>query len=274
MLQKFLIFISVCLLYVQVHAQNTFTSVAFVKKIQGAFSLFSVDELGSLYAYTNNGQFKKYNSNLDSLAVFNDVRRYGKLFSIHAENPLRTMLYFRDYRTIILLDRMLQLIQKVDLRKLNLYQIKAIAQSYDNKIWIFDEQESKIKKITLEGTVDFESTDLRLVFDEKISPAKMFEFQGYLYLFDPVNGIYMFDYYGGFKRKLIYKNLIDLQPSANYLIGRATGELVLINPNQIDSNEFRFKDEWVNDPQIIFSSNVVFCLNRDGINKYSFKLNQ
>ena len=106
---------------------NNFTHLQ--KTIQGEFSYFMPDELGNVFALTPNGQLKKYNNNLDSMGVFNDVRRYGKLYSISLENPLRTVLYFKDYKTILVLDRLMQVVNKIDLRKAGIFQVKAVAQS-------------------------------------------------------------------------------------------------------------------------------------------------
>ena len=112
-------------------AQNL-NNLSLSKTIQGDFEYFMPDELGNLFGLTKSGQLKKYNVSLDSMGVFNEVRRYGKLYSISADNPLRTVLYFKDYRTILVLDRLMQVVNKIDLRKAGIFQVKAVAQSYDN----------------------------------------------------------------------------------------------------------------------------------------------
>lgn len=50
------------------------------KTYPGDVTDFSVDNLGNIFIIYQNGQLKKLNPNGDSLAVFNNVRRYGKLF--------------------------------------------------------------------------------------------------------------------------------------------------------------------------------------------------
>ncbi len=73
-----------------VAAQNL-NDLSLSKTIQGDFEYFMPDELGNIFGLTKSGQLKKYNNNLDSMGVFNEVRRYGKLYSISADNPLRTV---------------------------------------------------------------------------------------------------------------------------------------------------------------------------------------
>ena len=64
------------------------------KIIKGEFTDFTVDNLDYIYLFTPSGQLKKLKPNGDSLAVFNDVRRYGKVYSIDVSNPLKVLLYF------------------------------------------------------------------------------------------------------------------------------------------------------------------------------------
>ncbi len=78
--------------------------------------------------------------------MYIDVKRYGKIYSIDASNPLKILVYFRDFATIVVLDRLLTVRNTIDLRKQNIYQAQAVATSYDGNIWVYDELESKLKK--------------------------------------------------------------------------------------------------------------------------------
>lgn len=66
---------------------------------------FSVDQMGNLYIATPSMQLKKINEKGDSLAVFNLSKRYGKLSYIDVNNPLKALLYFKNFSTIISVDR-------------------------------------------------------------------------------------------------------------------------------------------------------------------------
>ena len=70
-------------------AAQTDTIFKIQKTYPGEVLDFSIDNLGNIFILYQNGQLKKLNPNGDSLAVFNDVRRYGKLFSIDVTNPLK-----------------------------------------------------------------------------------------------------------------------------------------------------------------------------------------
>jgi hypothetical protein len=208
-----------------------------VKAINGEFSSFTADNLGNLYIISKNNQLKKLNPKGDSMGVFNDVRKYGKLFSIDATNPLKTILFYRDFRTIVVLDRLMNIINTIDLRKQNIFQVRSVAPSYDNNIWIFDEQESKLKKVAEDGRVVSETADLRLVFDEAPAPVSMFDQNGFVYLYDPNKGMYIFDYYGALKNKLPLLNWTDVQVVGNTILGRKEGNLTVYETGSLQLKE-------------------------------------
>ncbi|HET9280167.1 MAG TPA: hypothetical protein VFN95_18355, partial [Flavitalea sp.] len=160
-------------------AASAFAQMDTVFRIQktypGDVADFSVDNFGNIFILFSNGQLKKLNPNGDSLAVFNNVKRYGKLFSIDVSNPLKILLYYKDFSTVVILDRLLNFRGMIDLRKLNLYQVKAIGQSYDNNVWVFDELESKLKRVSEEGKIIDQSTDFRVLFDSVPSPQHIID---------------------------------------------------------------------------------------------------
>ena len=62
-----------------------------------------------------------------------------------------------------MLDRFLNVRNTIDLRSSGILQARAVAQSYDNNYWVFDELESKIKKVDDNGKVLLESADFRMI---------------------------------------------------------------------------------------------------------------
>jgi hypothetical protein len=266
------LFILIILFSNQLVAQDL-KALSLTKTINGDFDYFMPDELGNVFALTKSGQLKKYNNNLDSMGVFNDVRRYGKLYSISADNPLRTVLYFKDYRTILVLDRLMQVVNKIDLRKAGIFQVKAVAQSYDNLFWIFDEQESKLKKIDEEGKQVLTTADLRLVFTEPIIPSNLFDLGGYVYLYDQKNGLFIFDYYGALKNKIAFIDWRQVHPVGKQIVGIKNNLLLSYTPGNIDTKEFPLVEQLIHFDQIHFTSNGCYLLKAGSIYKYDWKSN-
>ena len=121
------------------------TTFSLLRTIPGDIESFTVDNLDNIYILNSHNQVKKLNANGDSVAVFNDVKKYGKATLLDVSNPLKVLLYYKDFATIVVLDRFLNVVNSIDLRKQNIFQAKAVAQSYDNKVWVYDELENKLK---------------------------------------------------------------------------------------------------------------------------------
>ena len=195
------------------------SSFRFLKSVKGNFSSFNVDNLDNVYLITNTNQLKKINSNGDSVGVFNDVKRFGNPSSIDVTNPLKILLYYKNFSTVVILDRLLNIRNTINFRKQNIFLVKTIASSYDNNIWLFDEQESKLKKIDDGGNVLLETIDLRSILDSVPSPVSIIDHEGFVYVYDPQKGLFVFDYYGTFKNKLTFLNWQDVDVAGKMVYG-------------------------------------------------------
>src|SRR5256885_10738969 len=93
------------------------TPYKLIATIHGDVVNFTVDNLDNVYVLTSTDQLKKYNANGDSVAVFNNIKKFGKVSLIDASNPLKILLYYKDFSTIVVLDRLLATRNTIDLRK-------------------------------------------------------------------------------------------------------------------------------------------------------------
>ncbi len=170
--------------------------------IPGNYVQFSVDQLGNIYLINTQNQLKKLSAQLDSIAVFNDIKRLGNIDKIDVSNPLKTLVYYKQFGHIVLLDRFLNPRNTINLRQRSLPLINAIAQSYDNQIWLFDEWNFSIKKMNDAGEITEESPDLRQALSYEASPENMIDADGLLYTYHPKTGWKIFDYYGALKQSV------------------------------------------------------------------------
>src|SRR5690606_8458948 len=123
------------------------------------------------------------------------------------------------FATVVMLDRFLNVVNIVDLRKQNIFQAKVIAQSYDNKIWVFDEMENKLKKIDEDGKLLQETPDFRLFMDKTIVPVEVADENKYVYLYDSTAGVYVFDYFGTLNNVIMIHHWQNLKITGNYIFG-------------------------------------------------------
>jgi len=227
-----------------------------IKTITGDIVDFTVDNLDNIYIVNSKNQLRKYDMNGDSVGAFNDVRKFGKATFIDASNPLKVLLYYKDFTTVVVLDRFLNLRNSIDLRKQNIFQVKAVSQSYDNRIWLFDELENKLKKIDEDGKLMQETPDFRLLLGKAISPVKIFDENKYVYVYDSINGIYVFDYFGALKNNILIQQWQNLKVTGKYIFGSRADSLY-----RYEISSFHY-DEWKMPEQISKSKAFNFTSSR------------
>lgn len=240
------------------------TSLPLAKIIRGGYADFSVDNLGNIFLLDSNNQLKKLSPSGDSVAIFNDVRQYGRVYSIDAGNPLKILIYYRDFGIIVVLDRLLNVRTTIDLRKQNIFQAKAICQSYDNAIWIYDEGEAKLKRIGDDGSLIDQTGDFRLQLDEAPSPNFIEDHDRLVYLYDSSKGLLVFDYFGTLKNKLAFTGWQDFQMAGKYIVGRKGVLLERYLLSSLSLEEKRLPGILKNTDKIRIAGERLFCL-RGGI---------
>ena len=247
------------------------TSFQLLKVLKGDIVNFTVDNLDNIYILNSRNQIKKYNANGDSVAIFNDVKKFGKATLVDVSNPLKVVLYYKDFATVVMLDRFLNVLNTIDLRKQNIFQARAIAQSYDNKIWVFDELENKLKKIDEDGKLLQETPDFRLLFDRAVMPTKIFDENKYVYLYDSLRGINVFDYYGALKNNIIITGWQNFKVTGKYIFGSKADTLY-----RYDISNFMY-DEWTKPEGLIkrksfnFTSSRLYALKKDSVEIYTIR---
>ncbi len=267
---KYILLLSSCVIAASAKAQED-SVFKFVKTIPGNFTYFAVDNLDNLYLVNQNNQLKKLNSRGDSLSVFNDVKRYGKLYSIDVTNPLKVLLYYKAFSTVVVLDRMLNSRNTIDFRKQNIFRVKALATSYDNNIWIFDEQDLKLKKIDEQGKVLQETVDCRQLFDSVPSPEQIIDRDNFVYLYDPAKGFYIFDYYGAFKNKLGFTGWENTDAAGKVVYGFTSKKFLSYQLSTLSLKEYLLPRFFGKYSSIKAVNGMVYLLKENGLDIYTIK---
>lgn len=265
----FLLSITLIFFYTPVcYAQND-SAFVFLKKLTFPVSSFTVDNIGELYIITPNNQLKKYNEKGDSVGVFNQVTKYGKLSYADAQNPWKALLFYQSFSTIVILDKYLNVLTSIDLRKKNIFDVQAVTTSYDNNIWLYDEQENKLKKIDDNGNTLSETVDFRILFDSAPAPKKIIDRDGFVYLYDPQKGVYIFDYYGSFKSKLTFLHWSDIEVIGKNIYGFDKESLFKYTPPLPDFTTYALPAALKGAHSLKFSNHKMYILKNEQLSIYS-----
>lgn len=263
-LKIILLLIFTCLQFTAKAYGDTSWHLTQINFIEGNYADFNVDNLNNIYLINNNSSIKKLNDSGDSVAVFNNIRKYGNVFTLDVTNPLKILLYYKDFSTIIILDRFLNAVNTIDLRQKGILQAKAVAISYDNNYWVFDELNNTLKKLGNNSNLLLETSDFRTLFSEPFNPDRIIDNNGLLYLYDINSGWRIFDYYGAFKQYIPAASWQDVQVANKVLSGhdkkkfyQTTPETILIKSYEhFDSGGFI---------KAIWQTNKLYMLKNNGL---------
>lgn len=231
----------------------------------------AVDNLDNLYVLTTTDQLIKYNAAGDSVSAYNDVRRFGKLHAIDVTNPLRLLLFYKDFSNVVLLDRQLSVRTAIELRRKNILQAGAVGLSYDNNIWLFDEYDNKLKKINEEGTILQETPDLRTIFGFALQPQQIIDQDNNVYLYDSKQGVFVFDHYGTFRKKLPITNWQRIAVFDKYVYGiTADAAFNYYNTATLLSNQRQLPQVQNSRYNYHVANNKLFAWTKDSLHIYTY----
>jgi len=122
-------------------------------------SNLQLDNIGNLFVVKNNRVLQKYNKEA-TLQLTYDNQNDGFITSVDAQNPLYILVFYYDASRIKILDRNLAELHSLDLNSISPNDFTAASLSNDNQIWLYDNTERKLKKVSIQGKPVTESLDL------------------------------------------------------------------------------------------------------------------
>ncbi len=188
----------------------------------------TVDRILSTYIIDDENQLQKFSKDGELVARFSE-NRYGKLTSVDATSPFNILLFYKDFATIVATDNQLNPRTLYRLASIGMNNISAVALSDDNYIWVFDRQESKLKKVNTKYEVIQESLALNSLLGVDIDPTFMIERDRRVFVSDPELGILIFDIFGNYYNSIPVTDLEYFQVFNNNLIFYQDGDVKLMD---------------------------------------------
>lgn len=177
----------------------------FTLPVQAAFA--TADHLSNTYLVKTDNSVEKFDSTGKRVARYTN-NRLGRIAFADAANPLKILLWYADFQTIVTIDRTLNEIGQLNLNETDFATTKCIGQAQDGNIWIYDDARFRLLKITPAGALVLESQPLNLVFPERLSATCIRDNGEKVFVSDPQQGISAFDQYG-----YLLKTFPDLKTS-------------------------------------------------------------
>jgi hypothetical protein len=215
--------------------------------IKGKADFFSTDNFGNTYLVKGD-EIRKYNPNGDLLKIYSN-KNLGKITSIDASNPLRLLVFYKDFSSIVILDDLLsQNSDIINLMDLNLEQSDLVCTSFNNGMWFFDRQNTNLIRLNDNLQTAVNTGNLNRLLGSDLKPNFILEYDGMVYLNNPTEGILVFDIYGTYSKTIAIKGLQHFQVKEQGLIYFVDGVLKSYNLKQLTTAEIPFSG--VNDARI------------------------
>ena len=158
---------------------------------------FTADNLGNVF-FVRDAELLKYSSEGKMLGRYSNLK-LGAITSVDATNPLKIMVYYKDYQQIIFLDNQLSPHNNsVSLQDLGLEQASLVCSGINNSFWVYDRRNNELVRFDQHSKKIASTGNLKQVLNEQIAPDLIKEQNNYLYLNCSGSGIYVFDIFGAF----------------------------------------------------------------------------
>lgn len=157
--------------------------------------LATADHLSNIYLIAADNSIEKYDSTGLRVARFTN-NRLGQANSLDVTNPLKILVWFADFQTVVTLDRTLNEMGQLTLVEAGFPAVRCVALAQDGNFWIYDDAGFRLLKISTSGTILLESQPMNMVFPERMAATCIRDNGEMVFISDPEQGISAFDQYG------------------------------------------------------------------------------
>ncbi len=203
-------------------------------------NLLTVDNFSNFYTASNNSVIK-YSPEGKFVCRYDEFK-YGKIGMIDVSNPLKILVFYPDFMTVIVLDKFLSPLNSYNFFEFGYQNISAVASSVDGRIWFYDNVDFKLKKIEVTGKVFRESQPLNIVTEQAPNPNFIVERDNKIYLNDTSLGILVFDVFGSYIKTIPLRGLQKFQILQDQIVYYNTAQIVSYNPLNFETKKIALPD--------------------------------
>jgi hypothetical protein len=205
----------------------------------------------------------KYNSDGVLQKKFS-TKRYGKIEFVDAMNPLKLLVYYKDFQRILFLDNQLsESSTMISLELLNHEQTGLVCSSSNNSFWIYDKQNNELSRFDSELKSILKTGNLKRILDIDVKPNFMQENNNFVYLNCPNEGILVFDIYGTFYKTIPLKKLKEFNIVNGDVFYFENHSLKQYQAQTFNTIEQKFSDTLISN--VIWQNNKIYKVYQDSL---------
>lgn len=195
----------------------------------------TTDRLGNAYVIVEN-QLLEFDSLGKPKANYSEAGS-GTLTSVDASNPLKIVLFYRDFARLQLLNNKLSKESTIDLRDAGIMQPLVACQSFLDGYWIFDQQDFSLKKIDLSLRIVYQSGNMNQTLGYALQPESITEANDFVYMNNPNTGILVFDKFGNYYKTIPVTGIVSFQVIEKNLLYLKNNKLTRFDLSTLAENE-------------------------------------
>lgn len=223
-----------------------------IQSIQVAAKKASIDQLNSIYA-VRKGEVIKFDATGAELCRYSN-KLIGEDVKLDVSNALKVILFAPSQMRLFFLDsRLGEMQEQIDLFQLGFQQITLAATSYSNGVWLYDPINFSLIRFNQNMEQDHKSLSLSQLLRIEFYPTDLIEVNKRVYLTDPEQGVFEFDVFGNFVRKIPIKGISKLVISDNRLFFSRGNQIYAFNLDTSDEEQL----------SIEISEQAIFDINRN-----------
>lgn len=207
-------------------------SLRFQGSIPALAAFATSDHFANTYLISQENAIVKYDSVGRQIAEFTN-NRLGRATFLDASNPLKILVWYPDFQTVVLLDRTLTEMGRLNFLRVELYAVRCVAMAFDGNIWAFDDAVSKAVKLSLDGAVLLESPPLNVYFPQRFSATRIRDSGRLVYLNDPASGLCALDQYANLENAYNTFRMTDFETDGEWLVYLEKDRLCLQNQTRL-----------------------------------------
>jgi len=221
-----------------------------------------IDAFGNIYVINDN-EIVKYNVDGVLQKKFS-TKRYGNIDFVDAMNPLKILVYYKDFQQILFLDNQLTASSNmISLESLGHEQSSLVCSSSNNSFWIYDKQNNELCRFDSELKSLVKTGNLKRILDVDMKPNYMQEHNNYVYLNCPSEGILVFDIYGTFYKTIPLKNLKEFNVVNGDVFYYDNYRLKQYQAQTFNTIEKQFTDTLISN--VIWQNNKIYKIYQDSL---------
>ena len=268
---KFQCLYTVVLLLLIPHFARTQTTPTFTPAatLPGPFLFFTTDKVQQIYAVTPQNEVIKYSPDGQEIFRFNN-NTLGRLGHIDATDPFNLLLFYPDFQIAITLDRTMSITGEFNLQDLGIFNVQAMATARDNDIWLYDELNFQLKKISREGIVQSSSEDLNLLLGQAPDVKSIEARENFVYLNAPAIGLLVFDNFGNYHKTIPIQDIQQFQILDKRLIYQREEKMYIFHLLALTENPLALPESVMEADQIRLQKNKLYALTQSELKVFTF----